>query len=136
MSLTSIESLYDAFAKGDVPFVLGLLSPDIVWTAAENYPYADRSPYVGPQELLEGLFLRLATEWDGFSATPQEHVAAGDTVVTFGRYQGVYTATGIHVDAQFVHVWKFSDGKVKSFQQYCDTAQFRDAVTLVRPASV
>jgi hypothetical protein len=28
-------------------------------------PYADKNPYVGPNAVLEGLFARLAGEWDG-----------------------------------------------------------------------
>jgi ketosteroid isomerase-like protein len=34
------------------------------------------------------------------------------------------------VNAQFVHVFKFKGGKVATFQQYTDTAQFKDAVSL------
>ncbi|MEO6259301.1 MAG: hypothetical protein ABIP63_03090, partial [Thermoanaerobaculia bacterium] len=36
-----IRSLYDAFARGDVPTVLGSLDPNIVWMEAENINYAD-----------------------------------------------------------------------------------------------
>ncbi len=50
-------------------------------------------------------------------------------VVALGRYGGVYKATGVKVNAQFVHVFRFKDGKVASFQQYTDTAQFKDAVS-------
>ena len=88
------------------------------------------SPYIGVDALLSGLFARLGGEWDGFSAVPQEIVDGGETVVALGRYGGVYKATGVKVDAQFVHVFKFKDGKVASFQQYTDTAQFKDAVSL------
>ena len=61
---------------------------------------------------------------------PHEIVDGGETVVALGRYGGVYKATGVKVDAQFVHVFKFKDGKVAHFQQYTDTAQFKNAVRL------
>ena len=80
--------------------------------------------------MLTGLFARLGGEWDGFSAVPHEIVDGGETVVALGRYGGVYKATGVKVDAQFVHVYEFKDDKVASFQQYTDTAQFQDAVAL------
>jgi ketosteroid isomerase-like protein len=124
-----IEDLYAAFGRGDIPFVLGALDPKIVWNEAENFIYAGGNPYVGTDAVLGGVFGRLGTEWDGFSAVAHEIVDGGDTVVAFGRYGGVYKATGAKVDAQFVHVFKFKDGKVASFQQYTDTAQFKDAVT-------
>ena len=95
----------------------------------ENFVYADKSPYIGVDAVLTGLFARLGGEWDGFSAVPHEIVDGGETVVALGRYGGVYKATGVKVNAQFVHVFGFKDGKVASFQQYTDTAQFKDVVS-------
>jgi ketosteroid isomerase-like protein len=120
--------MYAAFGRGDIPFVIGVLHPDIVWTEAENFIYADRNPYNGVDAVLNGLFARLGSEWQAFSAVPSEIVDGGETVVAFGRYGGVYKATGAEVDAQFVHVFKFKDGKIARFQQYTDTAQFMNAV--------
>jgi len=124
-----VESFYAAMGRGDIPFVIGILDPGIVWNEAENFVYADKSPYVGVDAVLTGLFARLGGEWDGFSAVPEQIVDGGDTVVALGRYGGVYKATGAKVDAQFVHVFKFKGGKVAGFQQYTDTAQFKDAVS-------
>ena len=42
-----VRGLYAAFATGDVPGVLGAMSPDIVWNEAENFPYADGNPMSG-----------------------------------------------------------------------------------------
>jgi hypothetical protein len=116
-----IRGLYDAFAAGDVPGVLGRMSPDIVWNEAENFPYADRNPYVGPLAVAEGVFARCGSEWDGFAAVPFEILDAGDTVIALGRYHGTYKATGKPMNAQMVHVWRIIDGKVTAFQQYVDT---------------
>jgi len=74
-------------------------------------------------------WIATGVKWDSFSAVPQEIVDGGETVVSLGRYSGVYKATGAKVDAQFVHVFKFKDGKIAGFQQYTDTAQFKDAVS-------
>ncbi|MGB7546659.1 MAG: nuclear transport factor 2 family protein [Terracidiphilus sp.] len=118
-----IESLYAAFARGDGPTVLAAMDPAIVWNEAENFPYADRNPYIGPTAVAEGVFFRLATEWDDFQAVPAEFLDAGDTVVVTGRYRGIFKATRAALDAQFAHVWRLRDGKVTAFQQYTDTAQ-------------
>jgi hypothetical protein len=118
-----IRAIYDAFAAGDVAGVLGRMSPDIAWNEAENFPYADRNPYVGPDAVANGVFARLGGEWDGFAATPEEFLDAGDAVVVTGRYLGSYKATGRSIRAQFVHVWRLASGKAVRFQQYTDTLQ-------------
>jgi len=121
--------MYEALARGDVPAALQLMDPAIEWNEAEHFPYADRNPYIGPQAVLEGVFLRLAGEWDGFAAIPDEILDAGNSVVALGRYRATCKATTIPVNAQFVHVFRIRDGKIVRFQQYTDTAQFRDAMT-------
>jgi hypothetical protein len=125
----TVEAFYAAMGRGDIPFVIGCLDPQIVWNEGEHFIYADKSPYIGVDAVLTGLFARLGGEWDGFSAIPQEIVDGGETVVALGRYGGVYKATGVKVNAQFVHVFRFRDGKVAGFQQYTDTAQFTDVVS-------
>ena len=104
-----------------------MLAPNIEWREADNFIYADGNPYVGPTAVLQGVFLRLATEWDGFAANPAQFFDAGETVIVTGRYTGAYKATGKSVDAQFVHCWTLRDGKVIRFQQYADTLQVAQA---------
>jgi ketosteroid isomerase-like protein len=123
-----IRSLYEAFARGDVPVVLQAMDPAIVWNEAENFPYADKNPYVGPDAVLQGVFMRLATEWDGFRVDLEEVHGAGDVVVATGRYGGAHKKTGTAMRPQFAHVWKLRGGKIVSFQQYTDTLQASRAV--------
>ena len=121
------EEFYAAMGRGDFPTAMGLIDPQVVWNEAENFLYADKNPYIGLDAVLSGVFGRLGPDWDGFSAKPEEFVDGGDTVVVFGRYSGIYKATGAKVHAQFVHVMRFKNGKVVGFQQYTDTAQFKEA---------
>lgn len=118
-----IRAIYAAFAAGDVPGVLGRMSPDIVWNEAESFLYADGNPYRGPEAVLNGVFARCLGEWDGFAAVPEEFLDAGDTIVVLGRYKGANKATGRPLDAQLAHVWRVKDGKAAAFQQYTDTLQ-------------
>ena len=124
-----IRSLYEAFGRGDVPTVLAAMDPAIVWNEAENFPYADKNPYVGPNAVLEGVFARLGGEWDGFKVALEEVHDAGDTVVATGRYGGAYKKTGKSIHAQFAHVWKLRGGKIVKVQQYTDTLQATKAVS-------
>jgi ketosteroid isomerase-like protein len=122
-NVATIRAIYDAFAAGDIPGVVGRMSPDMVWNEAENFPYADGNPYRGAEAILSGVFGRLGAEWDGFAALPEEFLDAGDTVVVLGRYRGTCKATGRAMDAQLAHVWRVADGKAARFQQYTDTLQ-------------
>lgn len=117
--LDDVRGVYDAFAKGDVPAVLGFLNSDIEWTEAEGFPYG--GTYIGPDAVLEGVFMRLGTEWEGFAAVPDEFIDAGETVVVLGKYSGTYKATGKSFQANFAHVWKVREGKAIRFLQYTDT---------------
>ena len=53
-----MRGLYAAFSRGDIPGVLAVFSPDVVWHEAENFIYSDGSPYKGPQAVLTGVFSR------------------------------------------------------------------------------
>ena len=123
-----VRALYEAFGKGDIPGVLGKFDQKIEWREAENFIYADRNPYVGPNAILEGVFLRFVSEWTDFTVSPDSIIDAGEQVVTLGTYSGTHKKTGKSVRAQMVHVWNMSDGKAVRFQQYTDTKQFADAV--------
>ena len=122
----SIRSIYGAFSRGDIPAVLSALSPSVRWTEAEGFPYG--GTYVGPNAVLEGVFMRLGTEWDGFAAVPERFVSEGQTVIALGTYSGTYLRTGKGFAAPFVHVWDFENGKVVRFQQHTDTEVVRRAL--------
>jgi ketosteroid isomerase-like protein len=122
-----VSGIYEAFAAGDPEAFAAALHPEIVWNEAEGNTYADGNPYEGPQAVMAGVIGRVATEWDGFTATPEEMIAQGNRVVVLGRYTGVYGATGKSIDAQMVHVWTVQDGQAISFQQYVDTLQLSQA---------
>jgi len=114
------RALYSAFGRGDIAAVLATLAPDVHWTEAEGGPYGGVS--IGPEAVLENVFMKLGGEWDSYSAVPHQFVAQGDTVVALGDYSGTYKATGKSFSAPFAHVWKFRDGRAVSFRQHTDTA--------------
>lgn len=119
-----LQGVYGAAAHDDISGVLGAFDPAIEWREAEGHPYQpDGAPWVGVDAVRKNLFDNLDSEWDSFTVSPQEFHDAGDTVVVECRYTGVHNATGKTLDAQACHVWKLSNGKVTSFQQYVDTAQ-------------
>ena len=80
-----VENAYASFAAGDVPAALVAMADDIQWTEAEGFPLA--GTYVGPQAVLEGVFMRLGEIGDDFAVLPEQFVADGETVVALGSYR-------------------------------------------------
>jgi ketosteroid isomerase-like protein len=115
-----IRSLYDAFAKGDVPTVLSAMDPAIEWNEAEGFMYG--GTYHGPNAILENVFMKFGAEWEGFSVVPNKIVDGGDgSVVSLGTYSGKYLKTGKSMNVPFAHAWEFRDGKIVKMRQFLDT---------------
>jgi uncharacterized protein len=121
------RKLYEDFAQGNVPGVLAAFDPKIEWNESENFIYAEGSPYIGPEKILQGVFVRFGSEWNDYRAIPKDFAVSGDRVFVAGRYQGTFKPTGKSVDAQFLHVLTIRSGKITAFQQYTDTLQFHRA---------
>ena len=122
--------LYDALAAGDVPAVLGASDPNIRWEEVEDSFCADGNPLVGQESVLAGVFQPHLETVENFAATPHNVVDGGDMVVVVDRYTGTVKAIGVPINAQFGHYWDVKDGKVVRFQQYTDTKQWADAVSI------
>ena len=123
-----VRGMYAAFATGDVPTIIAALDPSVEWWEAENFIYDDGNPYIGPDAVLTGVFMRIGAEWEGFAVSPTEVLDAGETVIGHGYYSGTYRKNGKQARAQFAHFFTFRDGRVVKFQQYTDTAQFKEVI--------
>jgi ketosteroid isomerase-like protein len=133
--IKTVESFYQALACRDFASVLAMLDPGMEFYAAEKFIYAAGSPYIGPEAFRDGILARIESEWDGFAVLPEEILGAAEVVIARGRYRGKFRTTGIFIDAEFVHVFRFKEGRILALQSYTDTAQFRDAVDQVRSAA-
>lgn len=121
-----IRDLYESFATGDVPAVLGSLDENIEWTEAEGFPYG--GTYIGPNAVLENVFMKLGGEWEGFSSVPNQFVDGGDVIVALGTYSGKFVKTSKSMKVPFAHVWTLSDGKIVKFVQYTDTLKVSEVL--------
>jgi uncharacterized protein len=81
---------------------------------------------VGPQAVLEGVFMRLGEVGDEFAVVPEQFVADGDTVVALGTYNWKHKSTGAPAQVKMAHVWTVTDGKLATFQQHVDTVKVRE----------
>jgi ketosteroid isomerase-like protein len=121
-----VRSAYEAFGRGDIPAVIDFLDPDVLWVETQGGPYG--GIYRGPQAVLEGIFVRIGDEWDGFVVDVERMLSEGDTVVGICTYRGTYRATGRPMAARVVHVWEMRDGRAARLEQFVDSEQLNAAV--------
>lgn len=125
---------YEAFAKGDIQMVVGLMDDRIEWYEAEHVTYWPGGPFIGPQAVVNGVFARIPNDFNDFKIDVRRIVGFGDTVMVEARYRATVKATGKPLDVQVAHIWDFRNGKAVRWQQYTDTWQFAQ-VTGVTPKS-
>jgi ketosteroid isomerase-like protein len=123
----TVRGAYAAFEVGDVPAVLAVLADDVEWIEAAGFPLA--GTYRGPDAVVQGVFMPLVQDYEGFTVKPESVVGEGDMVISVGDYEGRYKATGKVARARFAHVWNLRDGKVTRFEQIVDSAAFNEALT-------
>jgi ketosteroid isomerase-like protein len=122
-SIEFVKGVYGAFARGDVPAVLGAFADDIEWCEAEGMPYGGL--YHGGEAVAQKVFGAIV---------PEEFMGSGGTVAAVVRYTGTGKATGKALDLPVVHIWDIRDGKLARFRQFIDTVKFAEVVPV--PAAV
>ena len=125
-NLDIIRATYEGSPEENGRNLLAALAPDARWTEAAGFPYA--GTYVGPQQIVAGVFQRLASEWDGYAAKVHTYLADGDRVAAFGVYSGTYRKTGKSMTASFAHLYRLQDGKIMSMEQYVDSHSVQQAL--------
>jgi uncharacterized protein len=133
-SLTTVKLLYSLLSGGDNSGALQLLDPQVEWTEAERTPYFNgtmigfNGTMIGPDAIIGGLFAPLACDFENFTTTPSDFVTESDRVVSFGRYKGVRRSNGSSMSAPFVHLWTVSNGRLRRFVQFTDSAAWNEAI--------
>jgi ketosteroid isomerase-like protein len=125
-SLATVKLFYSFLAAGDSSAALQLLDPGIEWTEAERTPYF-AGTMVGSDAVIAGLFAPLSRDFSDFTTTPSDFVTERDRVVSFGRYKGIRKSSGRLMSAPFVHLWTVSDGRLRRFVQFTDSAAWNEA---------
>jgi ketosteroid isomerase-like protein len=131
--LNVVRAIYDAFARGDVPGMLGLLDQQVEWNEAEHVTLWPGGPIYGPDQVAAQVLSRFPELFgDTFRVEVERLHDCGDTVIMQGRYTATVRSTGRNLNVQVVHVWDVAGGKAVRWQQYTDTWAFAEA-TNIRP---
>ena len=78
-----VKDVYGAFARGDVPAVLGAFADDIEWYEAEGMPYGGL--HHGGEAVAQNVFGPIVEDVEGFACAPEEFIGTGETVVAVVR---------------------------------------------------
>ena len=130
-NLDIIRATYEGSSQENGKHLLAVLTPDTRWTEAAGFPYA--GTYVGAEQILAGVFQRLATEWENYRARVHTYLADGNRVAAFGIYSGTYRQTGKAMTASFAHLYLLEDGKIVSMEQFVDSHSVQQALLPKRP---
>ena len=116
------QQAFEAFGRGDMPALLGLVTNDVVWDTmgpSSAIPWASRRN--GPEQVGQ-FFGDLTGAVEFQQLQPREFIAQGDRVVVLGHSDYTVRANGRPLGQDWVMVLKLRDGKVAEYQYFEDTA--------------
>ena len=119
-----VQSVYDNFAKGDIPAVLAMLAPEVEWVESMHSYLPHRGTHRGPSEVADKVFGMVAANFDEFAVVAEQLHDAGDVVVVEGRAFGK-TKHGRVLDAPACWAWTVRDGRIVANHNYHDTDAWR-----------
>jgi uncharacterized protein len=122
-NVQTIQTIYGAFARGDVPAILALCTPEAEFAFEGGTPAV---PWHGPWRghAAIGRFFGVLAETVDFQAfEPRDFAASASAVAVLVRLRYQVRSTGKVVDELQVHWWSMREGKVTALRHHEDTAQ-------------
>jgi ketosteroid isomerase-like protein len=137
--IATVQEIYGAFGRGDVPAILDRLAQDVAWEAYGGSGDDEgvlwllrRNGRAGVAEFFASLD---AFEFRRFE--PLSFLSGADQVAVPVRVELAVKASGFVIEDEEIHLWTFDDaGLVSAFRHVVDTAKHIDAArSLVAAAS-
>lgn len=121
------RALYAALAAGDRTQLDALLHPEFTGRTAEGMPFGIGGDHNSPTAMRRNGWGAIARHFEA-RAEPEAFLdlADGRLLVT-GRYRGRGKQGGAALDAAFAHLIAIDEGRIKSLEQFTDTARWHDA---------
>lgn len=124
-SIDFVKSLYDAFGRGDIPFILSRLSPDCKWIATgEGLPSA--GTYTGPEEIA-GFFRKIDEHEVVTRFEPLQFFTDGDDVAVHGYEEVRVKSNGATVGSNWMMLFRVRDGLLTHWEGFNDSAAYARA---------
>lgn len=121
-------ALYGALASGDRDSLERLLHPEFEGHATEGLPLELGGTYRGPEAMRREFWGRIAKNFAA-RAEPAEFGLLDDgRLLVRGRYTGKAIDGGAPLDAEFVHLLSFMDGRISALVQLTDSGRWNEAL--------
>jgi ketosteroid isomerase-like protein len=119
----TVQAMYQAFGRGDVPAILACLREDVEWEHdAVDHGVPWLKPRRGPAEV--GRFFADLAGVEISRFEPMSFLASADQVAAVIAIELAVKATGRTVRDLELHLWTFdSSGRVSRFRHVVDTHQ-------------
>lgn len=126
-NLQTIQNVYEAFGKGDVPFIINCLADDVQWEQwADNWAQKAGVPWMAARqgkeavlEFFKALGQLAIKDFQVLSIMSSENQVAAEFVI-----EAEVPVTGKHYRDEELHLWTFNaDGKITRLRHYLDTAK-------------
>ncbi|MEO7993909.1 MAG: nuclear transport factor 2 family protein [bacterium] len=124
-----IQQLYACFAQQDLPGILALMAPDVVWTLqCPNPPVVPGGPRHGVAGVQE-FFVQVATCED-ISEFVIDYLVGDDShVIARGHETTLVRATGKTYKSAWTHCWTVANGQITQWEGFYDSAAMAAAYT-------
>jgi ketosteroid isomerase-like protein len=123
----TIRSMYDAFARADIPAILNALDDQIDWCSPENLPHGGH--FVGREDV--GRFFQgIGEHWESLTVDVDEILSKGDRVVVLTTARG-RLRSGEDTGYSAAHAWTLRDGTPVRFAETVDAPINLPAATRV-----
>jgi ketosteroid isomerase-like protein len=137
--LSTVQGIYEAFGRGDMPPILDALSEDVAWEQwADNHAQAAGVPWLIERHGRGGAaeFFGIVGTLDIADFQVLSMMAGGNQVVAEVVIEAS-TPEGGHYRDEELHLWTFDDhGKVSRMRHYTDTAKHMAAARAGRESGV
>ena len=126
-NIATVQGIYEAFGKGDVPAILDVLADDVEWEAWENNSAVEAGvPWMtrhGKADVVH--FFETAGQMEIVDLQVLNMMEGGNQVaVEFVLEANLPSWGGGHYRDEEMHLWTFNDeGKVVRLRHYTDTAK-------------
>jgi ketosteroid isomerase-like protein len=117
-NVDAARSAYEAFSRGDMETLSGMLAENGTWLTSDELPLGGETH---GRDAILGNFAQIPNYWSSFSVEPEEFIDAGDWVVIRGTQRAGNDAGSF--EAPFAHLMKFEDSKIVRGEFYADSAK-------------
>ncbi|MCT7341011.1 nuclear transport factor 2 family protein [Pseudomonas aeruginosa] len=114
-----VSDHYAASSRGDLAGMLADMDERTEWTEMAGFRWP--APMSARPPSAPVCSRPLQRDWEGFRVEIERLIDGGDSVVAVGRYAATHRRSGKSFEARVAHVWTVEDGRIRRFEQFCDT---------------